>query len=333
MRCGCNFAAAPHTGMVVKTGTFDSASPAPVRGEFGWSDFPLFVLLPMVLVAIASGASNAGSVQYVTKWPHIAHTVMIAIPLWLSAELFSRISARVLVPWQVVPAVPLILGALIATQLNVFFSLFRNWVLTPYLAPGSHYFAIWPWNYGDATYRLEAALTISQVILYWLLMNLAFLRIFGFSRFGSTALFGRKFAVPAPAPVPSPDQTPRQAPLSATPPPAAPAGPLLSRLPPTIGRDIIALSAQEHYTQVHSSTGSTLVLMRFADAITAAEAVTSGARVHRSHWVARHAVDGVEGEGARMVLRLNNGLKIPVSRSYRLQTRGLLGQDEKLGLA
>jgi hypothetical protein len=321
----CNFAAAPHTAAVADAETLDSGGPVSGRGEFGWSDFPLYVMLPMLLLAIANGSSNAGSVEYVSKWPHIAHTVMIAIPLWLSVELCSRLSARVLAPWQPVPAVPLIIGALISTQLNVFFSMFRNWVLAPYLAPGSHYFAIWPWNYGDPTYRLEAALTISQVILYWLFMNMVFVRLFGFSRFGSTTLFGRKVAdvVAGPA-LPRPERA------GDTPPVAAPASPLLSRLPPTIGNDIVALSAQEHYTEVHTSRGSTLILMRFADAMIAAEAVTSGTRVHRSHWVARAAVNGVEGDGERMILCLSNGMKVPVSRSYRLQTRELLGKSPGL---
>ncbi|MBC7520051.1 MAG: LytTR family transcriptional regulator DNA-binding domain-containing protein [Sandarakinorhabdus sp.] len=300
------------------TNIFPNSDPATGRGEFGWSDFPAFVMLPMVLIAIASGSSNAGSVEYVTKWPHIAHTVLIAIPLWLSVELLSRVSAKVLAPWQLPPAIPLITGALVSTQLNAFFSMFRNWVLTPYLAPGSHYFPTWPWNYGDATYRMEAALTISQVILYWLFMNFMFVRVFGFSRFGSSTLFGRNAPAESPA-----GSAVSPAPANASPPPLA-NSPLLSRMPSTIGRDIIALFAQEHYTLVHTSGGSTLVLMRFADAMTAAEMVTAGSRVHRSHWVAHNAVRGIEGEGEKMVLCLGNGLKVPVSRSYRLHARELL---------
>jgi hypothetical protein len=296
------------------------SSPAIGRGEFGWSDFPTFVMLPMLLIAIASGSSNAGSVEYVTKWPHIAHTVMIAVPLWLCVEIMSRISAKVLAPWQLPPVIPLITGALISTQLNAFFSMFRNWVLTPYLAPGSHYFPTWPWNYGDPTYRMEAALTISQVILYWVFMNLMFVRVFGFSRFGSATLFGRSAQAPSPSSTGADVVTASGAVVT----PALPIDPLLSRLPPTIGRDIIALFAQEHYTQVHTSAGSSLVLMRFSDAMAAAEAVTTGSRVHRSYWVARSAVCGVEDEGEKMILSLSNGMRVPVSRSYRLQTKELL---------
>ncbi len=318
----CNFGVTPHTAAMAGTNIFPNSDPAMGRGEFGWSDFPKFVMLPMVLIAIASGSSNAGSVEYVTKWPHIAHTVLIAIPLWLSIELFSRVSAKVLAPWHLQPAIPLITGALVSTQLNAFFSMFRNWVLTPYLAPGSHYFPTWPWNYGDATYRMEAALMISQVILYWLFMNFVFVRLFGFSRFGSSNLFHRNG--PAALIVGTNEDAAATA-LPAGAPPAPPLkSPLLSRLSSTIGRDIIALTAQEHYTLVHTSGGSTLVLLRFADAMTAAEMVTPGSRVHRSHWVAHNAVRGIEGESEKMILYLNNGLKVPVSRSYRLQARELL---------
>ena len=210
-------------------------------------------------------------------------------------------------------------GAFISTQLNVFFAMFRNWVLSPYLAPGSHHFQIWPWNYSDPTYRMEAALTISQVMLFWLVMNLIYVHIFGFSRFGKTALFGQKTDKPALVFAGRGVAEAQDTPL----PPTGAISPLLSRLPPTIGRDIIALSAQEHYTQVHTSAGSTLVLMRFSDAVAAAEAATNGARVHRSYWVARNAVCGIEGKGEKMVVCLSNGLKLPVSRSYRLQAKDL----------
>ena len=320
-RC-CGLDGALYIALMVEAQNPLNHSSLTARGEFGWAHFPGFVMLPMMLLAIASGASNAGSVQYVAKWPHIAHTVMIAIPLWICVEFFSRVAATVLRPWRPAPVIPLIAGALLSTQLNVFFSMFRNWALARYVAPGSHYFPIWPWNYDDPTYRMEAALTISQVILFWLLMNLIFIHFLGFSRFGSRTLFGQKASDEESAPA-APDfkAKPDIAPL-----PQILADPLLVRLPAAIGHDIIALTGQGHYTQVFTRGGSSLVLMRFADAIAAAEVATSGSRVHRSHWVAHNAICGTEGNGEAMVLCLSNGLKLPISRSYRLRMKELLGK-------
>lgn len=51
---------------------------------------------------------------------------------------------------------------------------------------------------------------------------------------------------------------------------------------------------------------------------------SEGMRVHRSWWVAERAVEGEE-KGEKLVLV--NGMKVPVSRSYRMQARdrGWLG--------
>ncbi|HEY9219162.1 MAG TPA: LytTR family DNA-binding domain-containing protein [Phenylobacterium sp.] len=89
--------------------------------------------------------------------------------------------------------------------------------------------------------------------------------------------------------------------------------PLLRRLPPALGRDVLALEAEDHYVRVHTSAGSTLVLSRFADAIAGLSGV-EGLRVHRSWWVARHAVRSATIERRRLSLILVNGLTAPVSR-------------------
>ncbi|HYG27145.1 MAG TPA: LytTR family DNA-binding domain-containing protein, partial [Caulobacteraceae bacterium] len=66
---------------------------------------------------------------------------------------------------------------------------------------------------------------------------------------------------------------------------------------------------------------------RFSDAVRAMGA--RGVQVHRSWWVARSAVTGVEREGDRHVLRLTGGVRAPVSRTYGLAAReaGLIPRD------
>jgi hypothetical protein len=101
---------------------------------------------------------------------------------------------------------------------------------------------------------------------------------------------------------------------TAVPEPSQP--PRTSRLPRELGDDVIALEAEDHYLRVHRSSGSTLVLMRLADAV-AADDGHQGLQVHRSWWVSRDAVERMEG--AR--LHLSNGLNVPVGRTFAAQVR------------
>ena len=46
-----------------------------------------------------------------------------------------------------------------------------------------------------------------------------------------------------------------------------------------------------------------------------------GRQVHRSWWVAEGAIASVERNGGRPVLVLRNGLRVPVSKSFREQVK------------
>jgi hypothetical protein len=97
---------------------------------------------------------------------------------------------------------------------------------------------------------------------------------------------------------------------------ALPTG-LADRLPPRFasGR-LIALEAEDHYLRIHTDLGSDIILMRMVDAVALLDTVP-GARVHRSWWVARSAVDGSSSSDGRTTLRLATDLAVPVSRSMR----------------
>lgn len=98
-------------------------------------------------------------------------------------------------------------------------------------------------------------------------------------------------------------------------PPGPPAARLLARLPLEKRGALVSLSVQDHYTEVTTSAGRALVLLRLSDAISEAEGVP-GLQVHRSHWVALAAVARVRRDGARAVLTLKDGREVPVSRTY-----------------
>ena len=88
------------------------------------------------------------------------------------------------------------------------------------------------------------------------------------------------------------------------------------RVPRALGRDLIALSAELHYTRVTTTEGDVLVLYPFGRAVEEL-ADAPGMRVHRSHWVALNHVTGIDRRGQGAVVHLTGGLSLPVSRSYR----------------
>ncbi len=111
--------------------------------------------------------------------------------------------------------------------------------------------------------------------------------------------------------------------MSATDPASTIGDRLADRLPLHLGREVIALEMEDHYVRVHTAAGSTLVLMRMGDAVAELSGI-DGLRVHRSWWAARSAVQAVERTGRTTVLRLTNGLQVPVARD-RLSDLGIRG--------
>lgn len=92
--------------------------------------------------------------------------------------------------------------------------------------------------------------------------------------------------------------------------------PFFQRLNPRLGRQIIRLKVRDHYVEVYTTRGSDLLLMRFSDAIRELDGY-DGLRVHRSHWVARPAVQEVRRERGKLFLVTIDGTEVPVSRNYR----------------
>lgn len=100
---------------------------------------------------------------------------------------------------------------------------------------------------------------------------------------------------------------------------------LLTRLPPGIGRDIIALETEDHYLRVHTISGSTLILMRMVDAVALLDPQL-GAQVHRRWWVAQTAVTGVRTEGQKLFLCLIDDRMVPVGRTFSAVVRARFGR-------
>jgi hypothetical protein len=103
-------------------------------------------------------------------------------------------------------------------------------------------------------------------------------------------------------------------------PSGAPSVPFLERVPARLGRELIALEAEDHYLRVHTALGSELILARLSDAVAQLDGY-DGLQVHRSWWVAGDAVRGTVGRNGRTAVRLKNGLTAPVSRTYLAAVR------------
>jgi DNA-binding LytR/AlgR family response regulator len=113
---------------------------------------------------------------------------------------------------------------------------------------------------------------------------------------------------------------------SAEPPAVGAAGDFRARLPPHLGRDVLALQMEDHYVRAHTRHGSALILIPLHQAIRELGGVP-GLRIHRSWWVARAAVAGAVQQGRGVRLRLSNGMEAPVARAAVAQVRaaGWLG--------
>ena len=92
------------------------------------------------------------------------------------------------------------------------------------------------------------------------------------------------------------------------------------RVPPALGRDLLALEMEDHYLRIHTALGSDLILLRLRDAL-AELGPAHGRQVHRSWWVAEGAVASTDRDAGRPILVLRNGLRVPVSKTYREQVK------------
>ncbi len=92
------------------------------------------------------------------------------------------------------------------------------------------------------------------------------------------------------------------------------------RIPPALGRDLLALEMEDHYLRIHTALGSDLILLRLRDAL-AELGSERGRQVHRSWWVAEGAVASAERGAGRLLLKLRNGVNVPVSKTFRDQVK------------
>lgn len=104
----------------------------------------------------------------------------------------------------------------------------------------------------------------------------------------------------------------------------APQPPILSRLKPENRGALIRLTVRDHYTEVVTSRGRELILLRFGDALMEI-GNTEGMRLHRSHWIAKDHIAGLKRDNGKLFVIARDGVEMPVSRSYAEAVRRRFG--------
>jgi len=120
---------------------------------------------------------------------------------------------------------------------------------------------------------------------------------------------------------------PRSLPEETQPSVAAPA--VLRLLPADKRGRLLQLNAQDHYVEVVTDKGRTLLPMRFRDAIAKTQP-EAGLQCHRSHWVALHTVCGRTRREGRSGLLLSCGSFIPIGRTFSASVKQALENAEAI---
>ncbi len=100
---------------------------------------------------------------------------------------------------------------------------------------------------------------------------------------------------------------------------------LARRLPTSATLPILRISSDDHLIDVVTADARYRLRLRLGDAVNEMDGV-DGFYTHRSHWIARAAVAGVDKSNGKVLLRLSNGDTVPVSRKYqpKLEDLGVL---------
>ena len=91
--------------------------------------------------------------------------------------------------------------------------------------------------------------------------------------------------------------------------------PFWSRVPSSLGDDLVALTAELHYLRVETVNGNALILYPFGQAVAELAASSSnGSQIHRSHWVAHSHVANIQKDRGRVFCVLTSGTRLPIGR-------------------
>ncbi len=91
---------------------------------------------------------------------------------------------------------------------------------------------------------------------------------------------------------------------------------LLERIPPEKHGALLYLRMQDHYVEIVTDKGHSLVLMRWSDALSEIPSGI-GMQIHRSYWISFDAVADWRNDVGKLSLVLTDKTELPVSRSRK----------------
>ncbi|MEM7568572.1 MAG: LytTR family DNA-binding domain-containing protein [Pseudomonadota bacterium] len=101
--------------------------------------------------------------------------------------------------------------------------------------------------------------------------------------------------------------------------------PVFKYVPARLGRDVVSLVAEQHYTVVRTTTGSACFLYALRDAISELEqAGYQGIQCHRSAWVCLDHAKSIRHDGQKSWVELTDGSRVPISRRRRVAVKQAL---------
>ncbi len=260
----------------------------------------LFYLGVPTVFGLSLGWQGAGQMAgHFTKPISLLYWIGATNLVWISLEAGTRTIAFAAPKNRTPLVVLLVLGGLVQPLIGRPLISLWQYQFTDFLPVSVEPPAL-PFTFGSPSEYWQVVQANLFIISVWVAFNLLFDRLLRFPRFrretGHTSS--------------SSETTETSHPLAGL----VPSG-FLHRLPATIGRDVIALSAEDHYVRVYTRLGDDLVLYRFSDAVREMPD-GSGLQVHRSHWVNLDAITNFEAMDRSHLLTINDTISIPVSQRY-----------------
>jgi hypothetical protein len=281
-----------------------------------------FYTVPPLLMALPLGWNGAGLGAGLPFTASLILWAVVCLMSWWLSDFFSRVFAKLLRPWRPALWVILSVGYLVNLAAS---SVYNPAVVAALVRSGSADFSPMVVQYFRVDRNLldvhYLALLFERGIpgmLIWLAGNYLFESITGITRFPRArrrAVLAHNFkdeSRVAPA-----DLNALKVETAMSKAPHIPRFfDRLIRLQGLSADQLVAVEAEDHYIQVHSTRGKELLYYRFGDALGDLQAL-QGVQIHRSTWVSRAGIARLEGSGRNLQVVLVTGDSLRVSHSNR----------------
>ncbi|MEO7774256.1 MAG: LytTR family DNA-binding domain-containing protein [Steroidobacteraceae bacterium] len=259
-----------------------------------------------VLCGLLLGWNRIAVGPYLTRISSAGYWTVLVVMVWFAALIGTRLVHLCVRRWRLPLWATALGGAVVGIALFYWpIASYRRFIL--HFLPVDLAQRAPPLPLPTLDYLPQLFTNTAAGVVFWVLILYVYDRLLGIPRYRTVNDVPETAAEVKPAAIAEVD--PAHVPVTAA------EEALRARLPPHLDGEIIALQAEDHYVRVHTHKGSTLVHYRFRDAVQ--DLVhADGLQVHRSFWVRRSAVAQQLIERHSHFVQMNNGLKVPVSRTH-----------------